>query len=246
MKGHYFKDFFSFGEDMRLKAAVTFGVAEELVGEDQGILGLGNAIRAHERGSSIIHEAWRQKLIDAPVFTMYLRKCPNYEDCEKYGTITIGSHDKEMCDKVVGRVKASSKSIHWVFKVASAQFGTAVISEPFKAITDTGSPDIYVPTDFYKQLAETLKATVANNGRYVVKCDVNVELTLHVNGHNYIVPSIQLLVNLHNGFCALKIMPFDRRDGAWLLGVPFGRVFCQTHNIEKRTIEFAPALTRYE
>ncbi|KAI6218569.1 Protein CBR-ASP-5 [Aphelenchoides besseyi] len=98
MKGQYFKDVFSFGEKMRLKETVTFGVIHEMTDEDQGILGLGNAIDPNERGSSIIHEAWRQKAIDAPLFTIYLRKCPKSEDCEKFGTITIGSYDKEMCD----------------------------------------------------------------------------------------------------------------------------------------------------
>ncbi|KAI6216216.1 Peptidase A1 domain-containing protein [Aphelenchoides besseyi] len=150
MKGHYFKDFFSFGEDMRITAAVTFGVAEEIVGEDQGILGLGNAIRPNERGSAILHEAWRQKLIDEPMFTLYLRKCPYSEDCEKFGTITIGSYDKEMCDKIVGHVKINPKY--------------------------SGAPGIYMPTDVHKQLMDEINAT-PTNGRYVVKCDADIDIT---------------------------------------------------------------------
>ncbi|KAI6212509.1 hypothetical protein M3Y94_00034300 [Aphelenchoides besseyi] len=93
-----------FGEKMRVKYPIIFGVAEEMRNEDQGILGLGHAYDPGERGGSILHQAWRHKLIDAPVFTIYLQKCPESEDCEKRGMITIGSYDKEMCGEVVGHV----------------------------------------------------------------------------------------------------------------------------------------------
>ncbi|KAI6216998.1 Eukaryotic aspartyl protease [Aphelenchoides besseyi] len=245
MKGHYFKDFFSFGEDMRITAAVTFGVAEEIVGEDQGILGLGNAIRPNERGSAILHEAWRQKLIDEPMFTLYLRKCPYSEDCEKFGTITIGSYDKEMCDKIVGHVKINPKSTRWLFKATSFKLGNALINQPFKAVTDSGAPGIYMPTDVHKQLMDEINAT-PTNGRYVVKCDADIDITLTINKIEYLIPASQLLVNLHNDYCLLLIYPKDSRNDRWLLGTPFSRSYCTTHNIAKHTIEFAPTLTRNE
>ncbi|KAI6212677.1 Asp-6 [Aphelenchoides besseyi] len=197
MKGQFFKDVFSFGENMRLEEKVTFGVVHEMNNEDRGILGLGNAIDPHQRGSSIIHEAWRQKVIDAPLFTIYLRKCPESEDCEKFGTITIGSHDKEMCGEIEGHVKVNPKN--------------------------TGAPGIYVPIDIYKQLIRAIKATRTNEGDYVVRCDANVVITLLINGHTYFIPKNQLLINLHTGLCSLRVEPFAPSDGAWILGIPFLR-----------------------
>ncbi|KAI6212485.1 Peptidase A1 domain-containing protein [Aphelenchoides besseyi] len=94
----------NFGANMLLTEPIIFGAAEEMRNEDQGILGLANAIDPGELGSSILHEAWRQRVIDAPVFTMYLRRCPSSEDCENHGTITFGSYDREMCGEVVGHV----------------------------------------------------------------------------------------------------------------------------------------------
>ncbi|KAI6212694.1 hypothetical protein M3Y94_00058000 [Aphelenchoides besseyi] len=137
--GHYYRDVFSFGEKMRLKEPITFGVGEEMKHRDQGILGLGNAIRPNEQGTSILHEAWRQKLIDAPMFTLYLRKCPRSEDCEKHGTITIGSYDKEMCGKIKGHVK--------------------VVPD------NSGAPGIYVPSNYYKPLMEAIGASLTDKGR---------------------------------------------------------------------------------
>ncbi|KAI6212648.1 Aspartic protease 6 [Aphelenchoides besseyi] len=239
MKGQYFKDVFSFGEKMRLKETVTFGVVHEMTDEDQGILGLGNAIDPNERGSSIIHEAWRQKVIDAPVFTIYLRKCPDSEDCEKFGTITIGSHDTEMCGKIEGHVKV-------VPDFTSFKLGPASISKPFKTITDSGAPGIYVPKDTYKQLMEAIKATRTIWGGYVVRCTAYVAISLSINGREYVVPGNQLLVNLHTGICALRLNPFDSSDGSWILGSPFMRTYCVVHNVDTQAIGFAPALTRYD
>ncbi|KAI6217730.1 hypothetical protein M3Y95_01205100 [Aphelenchoides besseyi] len=223
MKGQFFKDVFSFGENMRLEEKVTFGVVHEMNNEDRGILGLGNAIDPHQRGSSIIHEAWRQKVIDAPLFTIYLRKCPESEDCEKFGTITIGSHDKEMCGEIEGHVKVNPKTINWVFEVSSFKMGNALVSKPFKVMTDTGAPGIYVPIDIYKQLIRAIKATRTNEGDYVVRCDANVVITLLINGHTYFIPKNQLLINLHTGLCSLRVEPFAPSDGAWILGIPFLR-----------------------
>ncbi|KAI6212667.1 Peptidase A1 domain-containing protein [Aphelenchoides besseyi] len=205
VKGHYYKDVFSFGENMRIKYPIMFGVGEQMKNEDQGILGLGNAIDPGERGSSILHEAWRHRIIDAPVFTIYLQKCPESEDCENHGMITIGSYDKEMCGEVT-----------W------------------------GAPGIYISTYAYKLTMSMIKAT-RMDGLYVVKCDADVDVTLQINGQKYTVPGSQLLVNLHNGFCSLRLYPYDRPDDVWLIGTPFSMVYCITHNFEAHTVEFAPA-----
>ncbi|KAI6212455.1 hypothetical protein M3Y94_00026100 [Aphelenchoides besseyi] len=245
VKGHYFKDVFSFGENMRLPEPITFGVGEEMNNRDQGILGLGNAINESELGSSIIHEAWRHKIIDAPIFTIYLRKCPDSEECEKHGTITIGSHDKEMCDKSVGRVNVVPDSTYWIFEVTSMQLGLARVFKPFNAITDSGAPGIFVPPDDYRHLMRTINAKRTESG-YVVQCDIDIELRLFINGKYYVIPENQLLVNLHNGYCSLRIFAFNHPDGLWLLGTPFVLTYCMIHNIETHTVEFAPALTKHE
>ncbi|KAI6219109.1 Aspartic protease 6 [Aphelenchoides besseyi] len=230
--GHYYRDVFSFGEKMRLKEPITFGVGEEMKHRDQGILGLGNAVNSNEHGTSILHEAWRQKLIDAPIFTMYLRKCPRSEDCEKHGTITIGSYDKEMCGKIEGHVKFSTRQCS--------------CKSIFQSNNGLGRASIYIPSNYYKPLMEAIKASLTDKGRYVVDCDAYVAISLRINGIEYVIPGNQVLVNLHTNYCLLRIYPFDFDNGTWLLGNPFGTTYCQTHNIETQTIEFAPALTRYD
>ncbi|KAI6218587.1 Aspartic protease 6 [Aphelenchoides besseyi] len=243
-RGQCYVDVFSFGEKMRVKYPIIFGVAEEMRNEDQGILGLGHAYDPGERGGSILHQAWRHKLIDAPVFTIYLQKCPESEDCEKRGMITIGSYDKEMCGEVVGHVDINPNSIKWLFELSKFKLGSASISKSFKAMTDSGAPGIYMPTYAYHLLMSLIKATRTDDGRYVVRCDAEVDVTLQINGKEYTIPGHVLLVNLHNGFCSLRLFPYNHADDVWIIGTPLNMVYCITHNFEAHTVEFAPALTR--
>ncbi|KAI6212495.1 Peptidase A1 domain-containing protein [Aphelenchoides besseyi] len=200
---------------MQLTEPIIFGAAEEMRNEDQGIIGLGNAIKPGELGNSILHEAWRQRVIDAPVFTMYLRRCPSSEDCENHGTITFGSYDREMCGEVVGHV-------------------------------DVNPNCIYMPSEFYTEFMEAIQATPTESGRYVINCDADMDVTLIINGEEYTIPQHLLLINLHNGFCSMRLYPYDRRDGLWVIGTPLGISYCITHNFEAHTVEFAPSLTRHE
>ncbi|KAI6218618.1 Cathepsin D [Aphelenchoides besseyi] len=245
-KGHYYRDVFSFGANMLLTEPIIFGAAEEMRNEDQGILGLANAIDPGELGSSILHEAWRQRVIDAPVFTMYLRRCPSSEDCENHGTITFGSYDREMCGEVVGHVDVNPNSIYWSFELNGFKLGRARSSKPFKAMIDSGAPGFYMPPDIYTQLMVKIKATRTESGRYVINCDADMDLTLRINGEEYTIPRHLLLVNLHNGFCSMRLYPYDRPDGLWVIGTPLGISYCITHNFEAHTVEFAPSLTRHE
>ncbi|KAI6218609.1 Cathepsin D [Aphelenchoides besseyi] len=245
-QGHYFKDVFSFGANMQLTEPIIFGAAEEMRNEDQGIIGLGNAIKPGELGNSILHEAWRQRVIDAPVFTMYLRRCPSSEDCENHGTITFGSYDREMCGEVVGHVDVNPNSIHWSFEVTSFQLGLAITNTPFNVMIDSGAPGIYMPSEFYTEFMEAIQATPTESGRYVINCDADMDVTLIINGEEYTIPQHLLLINLHNGFCSMRLYPYDRRDGLWVIGTPLGISYCITHNFEAHTVEFAPSLTRHE
>ncbi|KAI6204933.1 hypothetical protein M3Y94_00734500 [Aphelenchoides besseyi] len=52
-------------------------------------MGLGSSL-PRDRGSSIVHEAWRQGILDAPIFTSYMKKCPGSGTCENGGLITFG------------------------------------------------------------------------------------------------------------------------------------------------------------
>ncbi|KAI6212608.1 hypothetical protein M3Y94_00046300 [Aphelenchoides besseyi] len=105
----------TFGEKLHLEEKVTFGVGEEMRNRDQVLkvdrefLGLEMQLIHVSAAAQFYTKLGVKKAIDAPIFTMYLRKCPDSEDCENRGIITIGSYDKEMCGDVVGDAKADPK-----------------------------------------------------------------------------------------------------------------------------------------
>ncbi|KAI6217068.1 Peptidase A1 domain-containing protein [Aphelenchoides besseyi] len=236
-KGEYYTDFLTFGSAMRFKNSITFGVGEEMEFLDEGVLGLPSSFDSANHGSSVMHEAWKQKLLDAPIFTVYMRKCPQADDCQPTGLITFGAIDKHNCDKIEGRVKVESDSIKWIFDVSGFQIGHAIADVYVRAFSDSGASAIYVPKVFFKKIMTVIKAK-AEKKSYTVKCDTNATVTLTINSRQYTIPSHRMLKNLHNGDCAVRIRESVEED-MWVLGHPFIEMFCQVHNIDKGEISFA-------
>ncbi|KAI6212424.1 Aspartic protease 6 [Aphelenchoides besseyi] len=224
-KGEYYTDFLTFGSAMRFKNSITFGVGEEMEFLDEGVLGLPSSFDSANHGSSVMHEAWKQKLLDAPIFTVYMRKCPQADDCQPTGLITFGAIDKHNCDKIEGRVKVESDSIKWIFDVSGFQIGHAIADVYVRAFSDSGASAIYVPKSFLQK-------------DHDIKCDTNATVTLTINSRQYTIPSHRMLKNLHNGDCAVRIRESVEED-MWVLGHPFIEMFCQVHNIDKGEISFA-------
>ncbi|KAI6212276.1 Aspartic protease 6 [Aphelenchoides besseyi] len=237
-KGHLYRDYFSFTREKRLKDPISFGAGEEMQHDDQAILGLASIPNPDAPDSSIMHEAWRQKLIDAPVFTIYMQKCPQGEDCKETGMITFGAYDELHCHKVERYVKINPGVSHWQFTVNEFRIAGTRISTPFKAIADSGTSHITAPTEVVEQILNGIGANAVEGG-YIVKCDSNASITLNINGHEYTIPSREMLFNLHTGDCELLVTEYDDAEGLMILGNPFTRSFCQVHNIEKRVVGFA-------
>lgn len=72
-------------QQLKMKRPIRFGAAVRTVDGDQGIMGL-TYIRKTDVGSSIIGEAIKQGLFDRPLFSIYLRRCPeNKQECTEAG-----------------------------------------------------------------------------------------------------------------------------------------------------------------
>ncbi|KAI6212330.1 Eukaryotic aspartyl protease [Aphelenchoides besseyi] len=176
-----------------------------------GVLGLPSSVDPQERGNSVMHEAWRQKLLDYPIFTVYMRRCPDSEDCKDAGKITFGTLDGKNCQNVEGDVDV----------------------EP----DNTGTSQIFAPSKYVDRMVRRLGAEAVEGG-YIVDCNTDASLTFTINEQQYVVPSHQMLHNLHNGECQLLVKAHDE-DGLWILGNPFTWTFCLIHDIQERIVGFA-------
>ncbi|KAI6220739.1 Peptidase A1 domain-containing protein [Aphelenchoides besseyi] len=237
VQGHYHTDVFSFGGRLRLKKPITFGLGEVMRHSDAGVLGLPSSVDPQERGNSVMHEAWRQKLLDYPIFTVYMRRCPDSEDCKDAGKITFGTLDGKNCQNVEGDVDVEPDTQHWIFNVTKLEMGGRRLSSAFKAMTDTGTSQIFAPSKYVDRMVRRLGAEAVEGG-YIVDCNTDASLTFTINEQQYVVPSHQMLHNLHNGECQLLVKAHDE-DGLWILGNPFTWTFCLIHDIQERIVGFA-------
>ncbi|KAI6212949.1 Peptidase A1 domain-containing protein [Aphelenchoides besseyi] len=211
-RGHFYTDYLTFGSALRFKKPVTFGAGEEMEFSDQGIFGLPSSDNAAKDGSSVMHEAWRQKILNAPIFTIHMRTCPVYEDnkCQDGGLITFGGVDEINCEKEIQYVDI--------------------------LLNNSGNNRLTAPAIFVQQMMNSIGARAVGN-YYIVECDTDVTVTITINDYQYVIPSHRMLLNLHNGFCRILLSSSSR----WVLGAPFNKEYCTVHDIKERTIGFAKA-----
>ncbi|KAI6237698.1 Peptidase A1 domain-containing protein [Aphelenchoides besseyi] len=237
-RGHFYTDYLTFGSALRFKKPVTFGAGEEMEFSDQGIFGLPSSDNAAKDGSSVMHEAWRQKILNAPIFTIHMRTCPVYEDnkCQDGGLITFGGVDEINCEKEIQYVDILLNTNHWKFVMSQFQIGQAVIRTTIIAVSDSGNNRLTAPAIFVQQMMNSIGARAVGN-YYIVECDTDVTVTITINDYQYVIPSHRMLLNLHNGFCRILLSSSSR----WVLGAPFNKEYCTVHDIKERTIGFAKA-----
>lgn len=103
------------GEQLHLPAPVVFGAGERMTFSDEGILGLSLPRDNNEPGTNIFAEAVRRGLLDAPFFTVHLRRCGG--NCARGGLVTFGALDRRNCGPVRGWVTVPEDSTHWTFSL---------------------------------------------------------------------------------------------------------------------------------
>jgi hypothetical protein len=126
-----------------MKSPITFGSGTLMRYDDEGILGLPSSVPSSEYGSSIMHEAVRQGLLDEPVFTTYMKKCLG--SCQDGGQITFGAQDRQHCGPVQGWVNVDPGTSYWQFTADYAQLGNARMTGRIKVITGWGLLFVYKP-----------------------------------------------------------------------------------------------------
>ncbi|CAD5229867.1 unnamed protein product [Bursaphelenchus okinawaensis] len=239
-EGKYIKDVFAFGDpsgqQLKLKEKVLFGSGTRLTFSDEGILGLAYPLRGQEE-NSVFYQAFKEGLMDSPVFTTYMKKC-NAQVCNDGGVITFGSEDTKHCDAVRGWVDIREGISHWMFQLDGYQANDLYQFKVQYAITDTGTSVIVVPEALMDPIAEAIGATWFD-GTYMVACSKKFKFGLKLAGKTYFIDSDQLLLQTGGGFCQLAITAGD--FGFWILGDPFIRQFCQVHDVGNRRVGFAPA-----
>ncbi|KAI6208927.1 Eukaryotic aspartyl protease [Aphelenchoides besseyi] len=128
----------------------------------------------------------------------------------------------------------------WRFVVSEFKVGSYSASTIQKyAITDTGTSYIQIPTKFFQNVVDELKAEKMK-GYYVMPCDSKFEMEFTINGKTFKVSEKEVLLNQGYGQkCVVAIGDAGMFD-MFLLGDAFVRGWCQVYDIKEKKVGFAP------
>ncbi|KAI6192123.1 hypothetical protein M3Y97_00302500 [Aphelenchoides bicaudatus] len=222
--GSFYSDMFSFGDGssktMRLKKprmGMTFP------GEQ----------------ATLIHEqAYKDGLLDKPLFSLYFKKCVSSNtQCQDGGVVKLGDQDLKNCRPVKDWVPVYLHEAHWQFPVGELSVGNYKFKKFNQiAITDSGAPMLHLPKDLVAGIVKQLGAK-KEGYYYMLDCTKKFTIDVKIYGKTYTMHNDALTFALNKNRCMLMIA--EGADWAWLLGDPWARSFCQVHDFKQKRIGFA-------
>ncbi|KAI6192122.1 Aspartic protease 9 [Aphelenchoides bicaudatus] len=184
--GDFFSDYFMLGnfknpkQTLKIRGPVIFGAADFIHRLERGILGLGIPV-ANSPTSSIFDIAYREGLLDKPIFTLYFKKChKGQERCQDGGVITFGNQDITNCEpKVLGSVSVFSYGGPWQYNLQSLKVGKYYYTQKAVVTSDSGSPLLHLPYKVVNGISKELDAHKEGN-HLIVKCSRKFEIELKI------------------------------------------------------------------
>ncbi|KAI6175104.1 Peptidase A1 domain-containing protein [Aphelenchoides fujianensis] len=189
VRGRYFEDVVAFGNTsagtaLQLKKPAVFGAADQTFGLEQGILGLGLSTRFDKR-KPIVEQAFKEGLLDRPLFSLFFKKCPKWElQCEDGGMVTLGGEDRKNCGPVLGWAPAFTDGGPWQFRVSRLTVGRFVHRKEAIVSSDSSAPRVYLPAEVLEGVVRAVNATGSGNS-WIVDCDKKFELKFTINGRTF-------------------------------------------------------------
>uniref|UniRef100_A0A914WJ38 Peptidase A1 domain-containing protein n=1 Tax=Plectus sambesii TaxID=2011161 RepID=A0A914WJ38_9BILA len=225
----------------------VFGRATHLSGFNNdatdGILGLAFQTIAVDHVVPPLINAISQKLLDAPIFTVWLTEVGPVNG-KRGGVFTYGGLDTTNCGPIIA-YQPLSAATYWQFKIAGIGAGSYSSNTGADVISDTGTSFIGGPTGIVKEIATAVGAHYnAANQIYTIGCKAtppDVVITIGTNKYN--IKAKNYIVDGGNGQCYFGFFPFDSTGFglSWILGDPFIRSYCNTYDIGQQRIGFALA-----
>ncbi|EYB92346.1 hypothetical protein Y032_0195g1493 [Ancylostoma ceylanicum] len=186
--------------------------------------------------------------LDEKSFTVWMGRRTTTSYGQNAGSIVFGARDMTHCNNATQWVPLSKKA-YWQFQIKQFQIGQYIWKSTDEVITDSGTSFIGTPMAV---LDGVIRMTGAKYDRahevYVVPCTTmskQPNLIFTINTKKYVIPSAQYVLDLkfQNGYCALAF--FGIKAGgfstSWILGNPWTRTFCHTHDFENERIGLSVA-----
>lgn len=218
--------------------------------------GLGEAFLVSKFGG-IMGLAWPTISVTGatPVFFNLMNQYPSLEKKFAFylpdtsgnqGTFTMGGVDKSRFTGNLHSVPLTSET-YWETHMDKMTIGDLTVTNGARAICDSGTSALTVPTQYVGQIAKMLNASQIMPGRYSVSCSnlaamPDVEVTL--GGQTYGIDAKHYTVNDENVECILLIMGLDvpaPMGPLFILGDVFMRKVYTVFDVEQKSLSFAYA-----
>jgi hypothetical protein len=227
--------------------STTFGQADHLASffTDQpldGILGLAFRSIAVDDVQPVFQHAVELKLVEQPIFTVWLKRDGGSATGQNGGQITYGGLDTEHCDTSnVKYIKLSSET-WWEFNIQGVAVNDKKQTKKWSAISDTGTSLIAGPKGPLDNLVKATGATYnPNYGLYSVDCKASFTWSIFAGDAEFKISADNMIWEIEKGSCVLAYDVFDAGFGGpdFILGDPFIRQFCQIYEVKEGKVGFA-------
>uniref|UniRef100_A0A914L956 Peptidase A1 domain-containing protein n=1 Tax=Meloidogyne incognita TaxID=6306 RepID=A0A914L956_MELIC len=206
-----------------------------------GIFGLGPPRSDDLCGfESPLYTAYKNKLINKSIFSVYMHNSKDSGNGEYGGDITFGAIDKEHCGSPVHWVKAHN-SIYWRFRLDSLSHkGNSIDIKSKEAISDTGSSLISGPKTAVKHIYDSIGDIEIYEGMILIPCDKDFEpVVFTIDGMDFKLGKEVLTIrneDIGDEFCEFGIA--SGGSELWIFGDPFIRKYCTVYDFGQRKIGF--------
>ncbi|KAL4660252.1 cathepsin D-like isoform X1 [Arapaima gigas] len=220
-----------------------------VLGQFDGILGLGYPSLAEEVDSPVFDTLMAQKKVTQPIFSFYLSRKKSSANPE--GELLLGGVDEALYTGPIHWVPVTQKNF-WQIKIDSIKVqGTSTFcTTGCQAIVDTGTSLIGGPTGDIILLQQLIGASPTSMGEFVVDC-VRVtslpQITFTLNGVKYPLPPEsyvrkEVISGQEICFSGFQAMEMSSRQGPlWILGDVFISEFYTVFDRGQDRVGFAPA-----
>jgi hypothetical protein len=224
----------------------TFGQATDIAdvfAQDpaiDGILGLAFTSLAVDNVVPPFINAVNQKLVDQPIFTVYLEERGDIDNTPG-GVFTYGGLDTKNCGPIIAYQPLSSAT-YFQFSIQSIGVGSFSSNAGWDVISDTGTSFIGGPQDVISSIGQAVGAQYDDQeGAYFIDCNANPgPVTITIGGKQYQLPKKNTVTDAGQGQCFWDFFPFDFGGfgPSWILGDPFIRSYCNVYDVGQQRIGF--------
>uniref|UniRef100_A0A1I7V1N4 Peptidase A1 domain-containing protein n=1 Tax=Caenorhabditis tropicalis TaxID=1561998 RepID=A0A1I7V1N4_9PELO len=187
-----------------------------------------------------------QGKLDQPYFVVYLAQIGPTSQING-GAFTVGGLDTAHCSSSVDWIPLTTQTF-WQFKLNGVSSGSysQTPTSGWQAAADTAASFIGAPKSVVTSLAKVVGATyVPLTGAFFIDCDAIVpDIVFTINGKTYNMPSTSFVVSAGPGPCMFAF--YELTAGgfypAWMLGPPFMRAYCHTHDMQNGRLGLSKVL----